>query len=302
MIISRKRNYRLLLRPRTPLMLILAALTIAVGLLEARSALAEEDALVVGVFPRRSAEATVRMFTPLTDYLSAALKRPVKLETARNFDAFWDGVKAQRYDIVHFNQFHYLQAHDRHGYDVFACNNEFGRDSLAGAIYVRKDSGITDVAHLKGKKIVFGGGKDAMMSYIVPRYLLQEAGLKPGDYTEEFAVNPPNAVVAVFFGQTDASGAGDVVIDLPHVRKRIKTDEVAILARSEQIFHLPWVYKPDLSAGVRERLPKLFTALNETDKGKAILKSAGMTGISAASDQDYDPHRRIVEAVFGTQY
>ena len=243
-------------------------------------ALAEDDPLVIGVFPRRAAEATTRMFSPLTDYLSARLGRPVRLETAKDFDTFWEGVTARRFDLVHFNQFHYLQAHDRHGYDVIVNNEEFGSGSLTGAIYVRKDSGITTLSQLKGKKIAFGGGPDAMMSYIIPRYLLQQAGLAQGDYTEAFSVNPPNAVFTAFFGQADAAGAGDVVIDLPIVRQRIKADEMLILARSQPVRHLPWAVRADLPEALKDRLRGLMLALNDDEAGRAILKSAGLTGLS----------------------
>jgi phosphonate transport system substrate-binding protein len=65
--------------------------------------------------------------------------------------------------------------------------------TISGTIFVRRDSGIERLEQL-WEKILFGGGPRAMMSYIVPTYLLPQAGLKAGDYDKTYAINPPHAV------------------------------------------------------------------------------------------------------------
>src|SRR5690606_13999752 len=107
---------------------------------------------------------TVSMYTPLARHLSERLKRQVILVTSRDFESFWVGVTEGRYDIVHYNQYHYIHSTDI--YRVVGHNEEFGKGAVAGALYVRKDSGIKDLSQLRGRTIVFGGGKDAMLSYI----------------------------------------------------------------------------------------------------------------------------------------
>ena len=150
----------------------------------------------MGVFPRNNATETTTMYTPLADYLSERLGRKVILVTSKDFDSFWKAVTERRYDIVHYNQYHYIRSAQT--YRVIAHNQEFGKNAVAGALYVRKDSGITEVSQLRGRTVIFGGGKDAMMSYIAPRFLLMQAGLKEGDFKTEFAVNPPNALLALY--------------------------------------------------------------------------------------------------------
>jgi len=254
------------------------------------------DPLSFGIFPRRNATITVRMFNPLADYLSRELHRPVQLVISKDFDAFWRQVEERRFDLVHFNQYHYLKAR-RLGYRVILSNQEFGSDTLAGALYVRKDSPITEVTALAGRKIVFGGGKDAMMSYIVPRYLLQSAGLKDGDYQADFALNPPNAVLAVVNGQADAAGAGDVVRQfLPNPDDQAA---VRILAKGEPLRQHPWAVRETLDPPLRDELRRLLLALNDSAEGRALLEQAGLSGLSAASEADYEGCRAVVEAVFG---
>ena len=258
---------------------------------------AADGPLTLGVFPRNKPSQTITMYTPLATHLSERLGRKVELITSKDFDSFWTGVSERRYDIVHYNQYHYIHSSD--AYRVIAHNQEFGKNAVAGALYVRKDSGITELSQLRGRTIIFGGGKDAMLSYIAPRFLLMQAGLKVGDFRTEFAVNPPNALLALYYKQADAAGGGDILGDLAAVKSAIKTDEVRILAVTEPLLFLPWAVNREMRASLADSVQSILTELERSDEGREILKAARTTGIRKAGDKDYDPHRRMTHAVFG---
>ncbi len=251
-----------------------------------------EDELLMGVFPRRNATITAKFFSPLATYLSEQLGKPVKLVTTKDFDSFWKNVTEKRYDIIHYNQYHYVQSSKN--YQAIACNVENGRDVIAGALYVRRDSGIEKISQLRGQNIIFGGGRDAMMSYIVPRYLLRKGGLSGTDYKTSFASNPPNAVLAVYFKQANAGGAGDVVMNLPTVTKIANPDELKYLALSEPIKHLPWAVRRDIPKSLRQKIQKLMTELGNSERGRDILKKAHLDGMNTAKDSDYNRIRGII--------
>jgi phosphonate transport system substrate-binding protein len=260
---------------------------------------AADGPLILGIFPRHKATDTTSMYTPLANHLSERLGRKVTLVTSKDFDSFWQAVTQGRYDIVHYNQYHYT--HSAEIYRVIAHNQEFGKNAVAGALFVRKDSGITDVSQLRGRTIIFGGGKDAMMSYIAPRFLLMQAGLRESDFKSEFAVNPPNALLALYSKQADAAGGGDILIDLPVVRNAINTDEIRLLASTEPLLFLPWAVKRTMPAKLGESIQSILVELKHSDAGNKALKSARTTGIEKAGDRDYDPHRQMTSAVFGSE-
>ena len=263
--------------------------------LSAPTSHASDDALVMGVFPRRNPAETTRMFTPLADHLSERLGRKVVLVTSRDFETFWQAVKDKRFDIIHYNQYHYIRSSQN--YQVVAHIEEGGKSTIAGAIYVRRDSGITNVAQLRGRSILFGGGEDAMVSYIANRYLLLQAGLKKNDYKSLFAVNPPNSILAMYRQQADAAGAGDGVLDLPIVRAAVNRDELIALAVSTPLLQLPVVVKRSMSEPLKRHVQSLVVFLKDDAAGREVLKNAGMTGMGKADDKDYDAHRQIVRAV-----
>ncbi|MET0091284.1 MAG: phosphate/phosphite/phosphonate ABC transporter substrate-binding protein [Candidatus Thiodiazotropha sp.] len=259
--------------------------------------LSAADPLILGVFPRRDAATSAQLFQPLADYLEVSLQRPVTLELSADFDVFISNLRLRRYDLVHLNQFDYVMAHDELKYDALVQNEEFGEKTIKGAVYVRKDSGLTQLDELKGKKILFGGGPRAMMSYVVPTYLLRKAGLEAGDYEEVYAINPPNAVLATYLGRADAGGAGEVVRRLPLVTSKIDVDQLDLIAISDPLPHLPWAVKSEMNPDLKARIQTLLVDLKATEDGARILKKARLTALNPVTDKDYDAHRLIIDYI-----
>jgi phosphonate transport system substrate-binding protein len=258
---------------------------------------AADPPLVLGVFPRFNATETTKRYAPLANHLQERLGRKIVLVTPGHFQSFWHGVEERRYDIVQYNQYHYIRS--AKAYQVIAHNKEFGKSTMAGALYVRKDSGITSLAQLRGRTVMFGGGEDAMIAYIAPVYLMLQAGLKKDDFKSQFAVTPINSVIGVFHRQADAAGTGDNVPAQPVIRNAINMDELTPLAVSEQLLHLPWAVKRPMPAQLREAIRSSLVELEDSDAGRSVLKAALLTGIGKAEDKDYEPHRKMVRAVMG---
>jgi len=287
------------LRGRCLIVLLLAGIT---GLLPVTNSIATEDEFVIGVFPRRNPSEMMEMFQPLANYLSQELRRPVKLETTADFRSFWEAVASQRFDLVHYNQYHYVRSHKEFGYEVIAKNEEINSSSMAGVILTRKDSGINSLQDLKGKRIIFGGGKMALMSYIIPTYLLRQAGLNKGDYTEEFALNPPNVALSVFFRRAVAGGSGDLVFDMPFVREKINVSKMKYLATSMPVPQLAWAVRGDVPEELRARLQKILVNVKSSPDSATIFKAASLTNLITASDKEYDTIRELIKSVVGEQY
>ncbi len=258
--------------------------------------------LVMGIFPRRAADVTEKLFTPLATYLSKQLGRPIRLETTHDFVSFWDNVDRQRYDIVHYNQYHYVRSHKTRGYRVILKNEENHLSTIAAALFVRKDSGINKIMDLKGRRIVFGGGKTAMQGYITARYLLESGGLHEGDYITTFAINPLRAIFAVYYQQAAAGGAGDIIPQLPGVRQEIDIPEISALATSPPMAHLPWAVKQDMSPQTAKRIQTILSRAAETKRGREALAAAQLTNLIIAADAEYNPHREIIRSVLGENY
>lgn len=261
-----------------------------------------EAPLVVGIFPRESATTTHDKFAALGRYLGNVLRREVRVETGRDFGGFWQAIAEQRYDLVHFNQYHYVRSHAQFGYRVIAKNEERGKATIAPAVAVRADSGIASVAALRGRHIIFGGGSSAMVAYVGVKALLKQAGLQESDYTTETAINPPSALVAVYMGQAPAAGIGENALDLPTVVRRIDASKIRILAKGEEIPQLPWALRGSVDGALVRQIRAALMDLGQTVEGREILREVGVTGFVGAEDREFDICRRLILDVLGEKY
>jgi len=261
-----------------------------------------EEPLVMAVFPRHSVEITIRSFQPIADHLAERLKRKVELVTAPDYESFWNGVEQNRYHLVHYNQYHYVRSAKQYGYRVILKNEEFGSDVLAGALFVHEEGGIETPLDLKGRKIVFGGGPTAMMSTIVPTFLLRQAGLGDQEYTRDYTKNPPGAVFAAYYGHASAGGAGDIAIKSPNIADKIDTGKLRLLAKSDPLTHLPWAVSNRVNKTTAEKIRGILAELDQTDQGRQLLAGAGLTALRTATDTEYDSHRSIIWQVLGEDY
>jgi len=263
---------------------------------------ADNGALDVGIFPRRGIKITHTMQKPLMDYLSEKIGRPVNLHVSKDFATFWKAFIDGQYDLVHFNQYHYLLAHERLGYEAILRNVEFDTPYVSSVIITRKDSGINRLSDLRGKRIMFGGGPQAMMSYILPHWLLQQAGLSKGDYTEITAKNPPSALIATYKGAADAVGTGSVVLKMGLVQKIIDVDKMKIIKKTEAISFLPWAVPGDMEQELRDKIQHALSTLESTEKGRDILKKVRVSRFEKAVDADFDSARDFVRELYGESF
>lgn len=275
----------------------IAALVVALLLLAGAAFGAEP--LVLGVFPRYSATAVHSGFEPLARHLSAELGRTVILTTAKDQNTFWENLTAGHYDIVHYNQLNYIESHAKYGFDVVAMNEEQNKSTVSGVLMVRRDSGIQSLAQLRGKTILFGGGPKAMVAYWANVATLKRAGLNKGDYQEEFARTPTNAVLGIYYRRAEVAGAGSGWATWPAINGAIDQSELRVLAESEPLPLHPWVVRSSLGAPLAKSIQAALLKLNVGSEGKKILKKANLTGIRAATDADYDACRKMIKEVGG---
>ena len=275
---------------------------IAPVLLSNISILLADDVFRIGIFPRRSVALTEKMFTPLSNYLEQQLGQKVLLDVAPDMPAFWSRLEDGKYDMVHLNQYHYVRAHAKLGWQAILRNEEFGEDTIAAGIWVLENSDINSLDDLRGKLIVFGGGDHAMVASIMPRDILMKAGIEDDSYIGMSTLHPVKSVISVYFNQADAAGVGITIVKLPAINKRIDVEKLRLLAQSEPLAHLPWAIHGDIDKEKKNKITQSMLRLNDTISGKKVLKSAGLTGIRPAIDTDYNEHRAIIRRVLDENY
>ena len=279
---------------RRALILSFVALVIAGAFLAAPAA-AE---IRFGTVPRLSAAELQAMYTPLAEYLAKETGEKVTIVIPKDFDAFRDAVIAGKMEIGFSNPLLYVQAKEKAAIEPLALSSEVKSGTrLRGIIIVRKDSGISKLDDLRGKKLIFVDN-DSPAGYLFQILLLNKAGLTSSkDFTIlPFAKKHENVTNAVLNRTADAGGIREDELD--KVKDKMDISQIRVLGYTDYFPNWPFFatpkLKPDLAAKVKAALLKLRPNDPQNEK---ILGPARLTGFVPVSDKDYDDLRRAARLV-----
>lgn len=257
---------------------------------------ADQEPLRLGVVTFYNARLMFVKYQPLVDHLSAETGRPWVLSVSTSYDATVEDLCAGRVALAYLGPLTYLRAHARCGAEPLLRLQADGRAVFHSDILVRTDSPFERLEDLTGQRIGFGDPLSTS-SHLVPRAMLQEAGLEAGRDVEcRYFGQHEQAARAVLMGEVEACGVRDVIGEL-FLHRGLRR-----LARSGPVPAYPLVVSPGTPPALKESLASALRRVPEEARpapGRA-RKDLGLTGgFVPAVDADYDPVRELAEQVFG---
>jgi phosphonate transport system substrate-binding protein len=261
----------------------------------------------IGYMICNSEKETMQRFLPLTRYLSekAGVDFVAVPVDTQDFEKHF---KAGEFALAHSNSLIYVILRERYGVQLVASEKrgQFG-SRTAGAIIVRKGSGITKLADIRGKKMAFGPMM-APTGYLAEYDLMLRAGIDPekdlgyysipaGSYKHE------KAIYGVLFGQYDVAAAPVLDLEVLTREGKISPDDFVVLAQSPIVpyctFSAAKGTDPEVVKKVRKALLDLKPADTVDVDGERlkVLKAAGIDGYEELLDSDYNPIRDMARRV-----
>ena len=236
-------------------------------------------------------------YQPLVDYLSTQTPWRFQLDLSPTYQQTIDRLCGGQVDLAYLGPFSYVRAHEVCGARPVVRLNTAGRDSYTSYVMVRQDSRITNLAQLKGERFAFGSRLSAS-SHLVPRAMLDRAGLRPGvDVTCAYYGHHDRAARAVLLGEAAACGIRDLVGD------QFKPRGLRVLAQSDPIPNFPLVVGPEAPSGLAAALTGVLIDLPARNKAAAATiagwdpELAG--GFAPVSPEAYLPVLRLARRLFG---
>lgn len=250
--------------------------------------------LKLGIHPYLSSSEIVRRFTPLAEYLSKELKRPVTIEIASSYATHIQNIGTDTLDIVLLGPASYvIMTRDYGRKPVLAVFESNGTKTFRGTIIVKKDSPITALSQLKGKKFAFGD-RASTMSHLVPRYMLLKKDVDISDLAgHAFLANHQNVCLGVLAGDFDAAAVKEEVF-LEYEPKGLKA-----IAFSPEINDHIFVASAKLPHKTVQSVRKALISLNNRPEGKQILSTIqkNLDALVPGKDSEYDNLREILQVL-----
>jgi phosphonate transport system substrate-binding protein len=273
-------------------LLVVFSLAVLPAATEAAAATGGKAYLTFGFLPTVSTYLLVKRFEPLTDYLSKKLGVEVRFETAPDYATFQRRtVTAKLYDFLYTApHFYYLAQRDA-GYRAVAMA---GTSKLYAIIVVRKESPITSLKDLCGKKLTTPS-RLALLTVLLHQ-TIAKIGCKKGKQVIILPTPTHNAALLnVYNRNSDAAGLGPAAFKLaaPAVRNSVR-----VIGRTGSTPSVPIAIAPWVDRKTAEKFTEIILSLKKTKEGRAIIKKTGWPGFKVATSREYDvmePYAKFIK-------
>jgi phosphonate transport system substrate-binding protein len=277
---SKTKFFKLLICGLTVLITFLAAGPVGAG-----------KPLVLQVHPYLPAAEIITRFTPLAEYLSRSIGRPVVVRISVDYRQHIDLIGKDKADIAFMGPASYVSMADLYGNKPLLARLEIdGKPTFKGAIIVSRGSSLRSLSQLKGKRFAFGD-PNSTMSHLVPRYMLWKAGVDIKDLAgHTFLKNHHNVVLGVLVGKFDA-GAVKSEVFFEYEQRGLRVLEWSP-EFSEHLFITSSVLPKETVLEIGNALYRL----RDSEEGRKILKGVNeqATGMVSVKGSDYDNLRTIL--------
>lgn len=262
-----------------------AALALAAG------PAAAERPLALAFVPQENPEKLLGDVRAIGAYLEAATGRRIEARVTTDHAAAIESLAAERADIAFMGALPYVMARARIGAAALLSEVYRGKPSYRGAVFVRRDSGISSLAALRGKSIAFADPVSES-GFLYPFDLFVEAGLlAPRDDPRSFfgqiyfAGGYQQAIQAVANGLVEAAGVSIYATLLLDAGQR---GTVTAIARTPPIPSHVVVARGGLDPGLRAAFVDAMLALNAPDKRHLLKHVYGPDGYVRPDHGAYD--------------
>lgn len=242
------------------------------------SPLQAAETYTVGVVPQFDIRKVQQIWQPILKEVSRRSGVTLKLTASSKIPYFEKKFEAGQFHFAYMNPYHAIIANKTQGYQPIL--RDVGK-RLFGIIVVRKDSPLTDIKQIDGKKVAMPA-PNALGAALLPR----------AEFATKFHIKPEISYVrshdSVFLntamGISDAGGA--VMGTFNRQPKEIR-DQLRILYKTGNVPKHPIVAHPGVSADVVRRVQAAFLELGNSLEGKALLAKIPMKKIGSTVMKDY---------------
>ncbi len=252
---------------------------------------AEERPLTLAFIPQENPEKLIGDIGVITDYLERELSRKVKGFVTHDHAAAVEALAADQADISFMGALPYVLARSRIGAEILLSEVYRGKPYYAGAIFVRGDSPIRELAQLRGRDIAFAD-PISESGYLYPLDLFAAARLVPrGTHPRRFfhrvyfAGGYQQAIQAVAEGFVDAAGVSIYALMLLPPDQQAKIRSIAL---TPPIPSHAVIARKGLDPALREAFARAMLKLNRPDLRHLLKHVYGPDGYVRAKPADYD--------------
>jgi phosphonate transport system substrate-binding protein len=265
-------------------------------LLTASAAVGEE--FTIGLIPEQNVFLQKKRYEPIGTLIEARTGVKIRFTILSQYGNIIDAFTSQNLDGAFCGSFTAALGIEKLGIEPVARPVwRDGTSTYHGHLFVRKDSGIRNVADMKGKTIAFVD-RATTAGYVFPIAYLREHGVRDIDsYFKEyyFAGSHDGPISAVLQREADVGCGKNTIFDIVAARDPRVRNELLILAESPEVPSNALAVRGDLDPAIREKLRETLLAMDGDSVGRSVLEEFGALRFIPTTKEDYSPVLEIAK-------
>ena len=232
-----------------------------------------ETTLRVSAIPDETPTELQRKFKPLGDYLEKETGMKVDFIPVTDYAASVEALVANKVDMVWYGGFTFVQANIRSNKGVTPLVQREEDQKFTSVFITRTDSGIHQLADLKGKTFTFGS-PSSTSGHLMPRSNLLANHIDPDKDLKQIAFSGAHdATIAAVAGGKVQAGALNASVWKKFVdEKKVDTSVVNVFYTTPPFFDYNWTVRKDMPVALQEKIRNAFLNLDPSKpQDKVIL-------------------------------
>jgi phosphonate transport system substrate-binding protein len=280
---------------------LIAALALLASAAAAHGAECENPSILrISIIPSGDVKKDLAEHQPLLEELRAVLGIPVETYVPSSYGAVVEGLLSGAVQLTRLGPASYVAAKRADpqltAFATYVHKANAYQD--AGAFYyslliVRADSGIDNIAALRGKRLALVDPQSTSGALIPRHVFAKQVGSALDNYFGQIGYTGSHvqSVNRLLAGQADAAFVGSVNLAAA-LANPAATRKVRVIWRSQAFPHDPFVYRGQLCGGLKDKIRKVFLQAGGARKAATLENLDGVRFVPVA-DADYQPVREI---------
>ena len=243
----------------------------------------------VTTIPEEAATEQVRKFAPIANYLEKRLGMKVEFTPVSDYPAAVEALVNKKVEMVWFGGFTYVQAQIRSGGKIIPIAQREEDTKFQSVFIAKTDSGIKQLADLKGKQVSFGS-QSSTSGHLMPRHYLLQAKIDPDKDFKRVAYSGAHdaTIASVVSGKVEAAALDITVWKKFVAENKVDTKAVDVFYITPPFFNYNWSVHADMPADVRAKVTQALLELDPaTPEGREILQLNRATRYIPTSPDNY---------------
>jgi phosphonate transport system substrate-binding protein len=256
--------------------------------------------LRIGIIPEHNLFAQKKRYQPIADYLSRKLRTTIELKMLSRYGNIVDNFVSSRLDAAFFGSFTGALAYKKLHIEPLA-RPEYpdGTSTYRGLLFVRRDSDIRAIEHMKGRRFVFVD-KATTAGWLLPLHYFKTHGVEDfRSWLSEsyFAGSHEGAIYDVLERRADIGAAKDAVFNRLAIDDPRITQELLVLARSPSVPENALCVRPGLDESLKNALRSALLEMDEDRDGREVLAAFGAARFIPTVESDYSVVFEFADAI-----